>query len=74
MDTSKIDLLLRDFDLNEDTGQVTYTIALTLPPAGPERKACIKALKCTSLAQMLLMLRDALEQMPASGTEDRSKT
>lgn len=52
---ARIDLGLAGFDLDDATGRVTYTIKLGLPGPGEERRLAVKAMKATTLADMILM-------------------
>ena len=62
---AKIDLGLAGHEI-DDTGRVTFTIKLGLPPPGEERRLVVKALKVTSLADMILMFDAELKRL-ASG-------
>ena len=64
-----IDLGLAGFDLDEATGRFTYTIKLGLPGPGEERRLAIKAMKATTLADVILMFNDAFNRLDDDSDE-----
>ena len=74
MDTSKIDITLKGFAIDQKAGTVSYTIELGLPSSEAERASVAATLKNTSMAQMLRMFREQLESMPDVATEEVSSS
>lgn len=65
---ARIDLSLADHEIDDATGRVTFTIKLGLPAPGEERRLAVKALKVTSLADVILMINAEMEKMAETET------